>query len=109
MQEALSYVGTCGVGVLIRGLKLLVYEALRDLWCISTHTTMPIPRRQGQQSLMAVLLLLLLLHALVAKSCIRSVCKRLLLLLCVMLWLDALFQVLKASYTRSLRPHALVV
>jgi hypothetical protein len=44
---------------------------------------------------MAVLLLLLLLHALVAKSCIRSVCKRLLLLLCVMLWLDAFFQVLQ--------------
>jgi hypothetical protein len=31
VQEALSYVGTCGVGVLIRGLKLLVYEALRYL------------------------------------------------------------------------------
>jgi len=48
---------------------------------------------QPKQSLAPVPMLLLVLHAVVAKSCIRSVCQRLQLLLCAMLWLDAVFQV----------------
>ena len=31
MHEALSCLGTCGIGVLIRGLELLLYEGLRYL------------------------------------------------------------------------------
>jgi len=72
------------------GLALLM---IFDLFAsIKGDDTLP-DDEQPKQSLAPVLMLLLVLHAVVAKSCIRSVCQRLQLLLCAMLWLDAVFQV----------------